>query len=67
MPRKKIDASQHATQEYWNKLLVDYGLSVEKGRHPKLVYVGDSRRTSLISDLESTKEGRVTPSRPPSD
>ena len=58
MARKKIDASQHETQQYWNKLLADYGLSVEKGRHPKLIYTGDSGRISLISDLESTKEGR---------
>ncbi len=58
--RKHIDASQHETQEYWNQLLVDYDLSVERGRHPKVIYVGDSKRLSLISDLESSKSGMVS-------
>lgn len=59
MPRKKkIDHTLYETKKYWNQLLADYGLSIERGRHPKLVYVGDSYNVSVISDLESTKNQR---------
>ncbi len=63
MRKKKIDHTQFDKPEYWNKLLADFGLAVDRGRHPKTVYVGDSKHLSLISDLESSRVGRV-PKRP---
>jgi hypothetical protein len=64
--RKKINHEAYKTSEYWNKLLATYGLSVERGRHPKLVYVGEGSKLSVISDLEYTKPLR-TAAKPPAE
>ncbi len=64
MRKKKIDHTLYETPEYWNQILSDYGLSVDRGRHPKVVYVGDSQKLSIISDLESSRQGRIPKRRP---
>ena len=40
MPRKHRPAKD--TPEYWSKLLTRHGLSMERGRSRRLIYVGDS-------------------------
>ncbi len=58
MRKKKIDATRYETFEYWNSLLSEHDLSVDSGRDPRTVYVGDGQQLALIHDLEMTKSGR---------
>ena len=45
----------------WNERLTDEGLSVEKGRSRKLIYVGHIDELNIISGYGQTDSGRVTP------
>ena len=45
----------------WNERLTKEGLSVEKGRSRKLIYVGHIDELNIISGYGQTDSGRVTP------
>jgi hypothetical protein len=63
MARKRADLKKldYQSAEYWNRLLADDGLSLEQGRHPKLLYVGDSVDLEYIEGARRTDSGRVRP------
>ena len=60
MPRRS-NPKKYESQEYWNQLLAEYGLSVDAGRHPKIIYVGDSTVVTRIHDSQVVDTGRVSP------
>jgi hypothetical protein len=49
------------TPEYWRKLLNRHGLSMEKGRSRRLIYVGGGTTLESIDGVEQTDTGRKTP------
>ena len=55
------DKSEYETQEYWDKLLKDYGLTMGKGLSTRVSYVEDSNILARIEGEQSTKTGRVKP------
>lgn len=57
----KSGASDYQTKEYWDKLLQDYDLSMEKGRNRNLHYVGGENVLARIEGEQSTKNGRTRP------
>lgn len=47
--RKKLGKFDYQSPEYWNHLLVEEGLAVDRGKHPRrLVYVGGEAELSVI-------------------
>ena len=66
--RKTLQSLDYNSQEYWNKLLVEEGLAVEVGRHPKLILVGGSTELEIIEKMEKARqEHRCTPKGTPPD
>ena len=57
---------EHFSQEYWDKLLLDYGLTMEKGRNEKILYVGGNAVLDRIAGEQEAHTGRVSP-KPPSE
>jgi hypothetical protein len=50
------------TKDYWAKLLTRHGLSMERGRSRRLVYVGDSAAIeSIDGDGHAADKGKVHP------
>lgn len=60
--RKKLRHLDYQSREYWNRLLVEEGLSMSQGQHPKLMYSPDLGRLENGQELS----GRVRP-RPQAD
>jgi hypothetical protein len=54
MPRKRKPAKD--TPEYWSKLLTRHGLSMERGRSRRLIYVGDSGVVEVLDGVEHSAE-----------
>lgn len=54
MARKRKDLSDldYQSQEYWNRLLAQEGLSMEAGTSRRLTYVGDSMTLESIAGDE---------------
>lgn len=63
--RKKLKHLDYASTEYWNRLLVQEGLSMSAGLHlDKEIYVGDSQMLDLIQeDLSEKETGRKPPAK----
>ena len=61
--RKKLKNLDYTSVEYWNRLLVEEGLSLSAGLGSgKLVYVGDTRTIDHIQEDQSQCEtGRTIP------
>jgi hypothetical protein len=60
--RKNLQHLEYNSQEYWNRLLAQEGLSVDKGKDPRLVYIGGSNEVDLLQEELSQKQtGRVEP------
>jgi hypothetical protein len=61
--RKKLKNLDYTSVEYWNRLLVEEGLSLSAGLGSgKLVYVGDTRTIDRIQEDQSQHEtGRTMP------
>ena len=60
--RKALKHLDYQSVEYWNRLLTQEGLSVEAGRHPKLVLVGGSAELVIVEKMEFGKQsGHVKP------
>ena len=38
--RKGLEHLDYNSQEYWNRVLVDEGLSMDRGRDPRVIYMG---------------------------
>jgi hypothetical protein len=65
MARKhKKGANKYLSQEYWDKLLLDYNLTMERGRNEKVHYVGDSSTLERVAGEHQTRTGRVVPKDP---
>jgi hypothetical protein len=52
------------TIDYWAKLLIRHGLSMERGRSRRLVYVGGSNVVEGIDALEHSVEKGKTKAKP---
>jgi hypothetical protein len=44
------------TQEYWNRLLAQEGLSLDQGINPRLSYVGDSVHVEVILGMRDVRD-----------
>lgn len=57
--RKALQKVDYQSKEYWNRLLAEEGLSMERGKHPRrLVYVGDEQellRLEFYENLDGRK------------
>jgi hypothetical protein len=60
----KVDKEQYTKQSYWDKLLKDFGLSMERGRSARVSYVGGATEVERIHGEQETKDGRVLPDKP---
>lgn len=60
--RKKLRGFDYQSVEYWNRLLVEEDLSVDRGYHPnKVSYVGSSVDIEYLEGSIRTDNGRITP------
>lgn len=61
--RKTLEKWDYASKEYWNRLLVEEGLSMSRGLNAdKMVYVGDSQQLDKIQEsLSQNETGRTAP------
>lgn len=61
--RKALKDLDYGSKEYWNRLLVDEGLSMSRGLNAdKVIYVGDSQQLDKIQEARSQNEtGRTEP------
>lgn len=57
--RVKIDAEAYKTPAYWESLLTEFGLSIERGTSHHLSYLDDKGMEVAEKKLHST--GRVLP------
>jgi hypothetical protein len=66
--RKALKDLDYNSKEYWNRLLVQEGLSMSQGLNPdKVAYVGDSQQLDKIQESMSQKDtGRTLPDDPQS-
>jgi hypothetical protein len=63
--RDKLKHLDYDSREYWNRLLVQEGLSMSAGLQlDKEIYVGDSQMLDLIQEEQSGKStGRTPPAK----
>lgn len=54
--RKKQDVE---SREYWNRLLVKKGLAMDRGRDPRLVYVGSGVDLETLEGALRVSSGRT--------
>ena len=59
--RKKLEALDYQSKEYWSKLLTLEGLSMERGTSRRLTYVGGSSVAESIEGEKFTSTGRIPP------
>jgi hypothetical protein len=60
--RSALKHLDYQSEEYWNRLLVEEGLAVDTGRHPKLIPVGGSYELVVVEKMEYGKrDGKVRP------
>ena len=59
--RKKLNKLDYTSQEYWDVLLTDEGLSMERGRHHRLDYVGSGGILESIEGARRLDNGRILP------
>jgi len=57
--REKLKHLNYESQEYWNRLLAQEGLSLDQGLHPNLIYVDNKTLEILQQD-----QGRINPKQP---
>lgn len=62
--RKALKEIEYNSTEYWNKLLNQEGLSVDRGRSKKLLYAGGTSDIELLESARRTSTGRVAPVEP---
>lgn len=60
--RKKLEAYNYQSAEYWNRLLVEEGLPVDRGKSKKLLYIGGPSEVENLEGFLRTNTGRVRPS-----
>ena len=63
--RQKLRTLDYNSREYWNRLLVQEGLSMSAGLQlDKEIYVGDSQMLDLVQEDQSEKStGRKAPAK----
>jgi hypothetical protein len=63
MARKRfaLKGLDYNSKEYWNKLLTEEGLSMDRGKSSKLLYIGASSDVELVEGLNRTNDGRFKP------
>jgi len=59
--RKKLQELDYGSQEYWNRLLSQDGLSVNRGKSEKLLYVGGTTEVDRLRGSVETSTGRAAP------
>ena len=59
--RKKLKDLDYNSNEYWNKLLNQEGLSLNAGKSEKLLYVGGPSDADRLKGFVDTDNGRVKP------
>jgi hypothetical protein len=52
--RKKLKGLDYQSAEYWNRLLIEEGLSMEAGTSRRITYVGDSNVLDRIAGEANT-------------
>lgn len=59
--RRALRALDYQRAEYWNRLLVQEGLSMRQGEHPHLVYAGGAQDIEALDGALYTDDGRIKP------
>jgi hypothetical protein len=59
--RAKLRELDYQSQEYWEKLLTQEGLSMERGRNHKLDYVGTGAVLESMEGESRMDSGRIKP------
>ena len=60
--RKALQHLEYTSQEYWNRLLAQDGLAIDKGRSAKLIPAGSSFDLTIIETMQARRtESRVEP------
>ena len=62
--RKNLQGLNYESPEYWNRLLVEEGLSMSRGLNlDRVVYVGDTQMLDKIQEEQSQNETGRTPAK----
>lgn len=60
--RRELKDLDYKSQEYWNKLLAEDGMSMKQGINPKLVYVGGNYDLTVVEEYKAKTQGKkLTP------
>ena len=59
--RKKLQGLDYESPEYWNRLLNQDGLSLNRGKSEKVLYVGGTSGVDRLRGFVETSIGRVSP------
>ena len=62
--RKNLKHLGYSSAEYWNRLLVEEGLAVDRGKSKKLLYIGGANEVENLEGFIRTDTGRITPIEP---
>lgn len=57
--RKALQNLNYNSKEYWNRLLVEEGLSVDAGRSQRIAYVGGATDIEMLEIIRRTDTGRT--------
>lgn len=57
----KVNKDKYKTQAYWDKLLQDCELTMERGRNSRVSYVGGTEELDRIGGQQQAKNGRTLP------
>jgi len=57
--RKNLQTFDYQSPEYWNRLLVEEGLSLDKGRSNKLLYIGGPNEVEALEGFLRTDTGQT--------
>lgn len=60
--RKNLNHLDYNSAEYWNRLLVQEGLALDRGKSSKVIYVGGATDIEMLELLRRTDTG-LTPAK----
>ena len=60
--RKRLKHLEYDSPEYWNRLLAEEGLTLDRALQPnKLIYVGGATDVESLEGARRMENGRITP------
>lgn len=59
--RKNLSHLDYNSTEYWNRLLVEEKLSIDRGKSKKLLYIGGATDVEMLELVRRTDTGLTPP------